>query len=138
MTFFFIVPEYSTGNSFHTDGISFWEETEIGRDSKEDELDSSIYRDDVQHLVNDGTMEVTGEIVSEKPIQNSVPNIPSTLNIEIPLTISGSSAPMVKQDVLPVSGNNCPMQENLLSCSIYLCRVLRNMLALPFPDCYAN
>ena len=32
----------------------------------------------------------------------------------------------------------CPMQENLASCDIFLCRVFRNMLALPFPDCYAT
>ena len=30
----------------------------------------------------------------------------------------------------------CPLQDNLTRCNIYLCRVIRNMLALPFPACY--
>ena len=32
----------------------------------------------------------------------------------------------------------CPLQDNLTKCNIYLCRVIRNMLALPFPSCYAR
>ena len=31
---------------------------------------------------------------------------------------------------------HCPMQDNIARCDIYLCRVIRNILALPFPDCY--
>ena len=32
----------------------------------------------------------------------------------------------------------CPLQDNLTRCDIYLCRVIRNMLALPFPACYGQ
>ena len=53
--------------------------------------------------------------------------------IENPPTIAASSSPFTQQESSP----NCPMRENLNSCDIYLCRIFRNMLALPFPDCYA-
>ena len=54
--------------------------------------------------------------------------------IEKPPTIAASSSPFIQQESSP----NCPMKENLNSCDIYLCRIFRNMLALPFPDCYAQ
>ena len=31
----------------------------------------------------------------------------------------------------------CVLKKNLESCEIYLCSVIRSMLAVPFPDCYA-
>ena len=31
----------------------------------------------------------------------------------------------------------CVLKKNLESCDIYLCSVIRSMLAVPFPDCYA-
>ena len=32
--------------------------------------------------------------------------------------------------------NMCPMKDNLTRCDIYLCRIIRNILALPFPACH--
>ena len=31
----------------------------------------------------------------------------------------------------------CVLKKNLESCDIYLCSMIRSMLAVPFPDCYA-
>ena len=32
---------------------------------------------------------------------------------------------------------NCVLKKNLEGCDIYLCSMIRSLLALPFPDCYA-
>ena len=33
--------------------------------------------------------------------------------------------------------DNCVLRENLEKCDLYMCRVIRSVLALPFPHCYA-
>ena len=32
---------------------------------------------------------------------------------------------------------NCVLKKNLEGCDIYLCSMIRSLLAVPFPDCYA-
>ena len=56
----------------------------------------------------------------------------NTISAETPSPLAASRFPQEEAAV------ECPMQENLASCDIFLCRVFRNMLALPFPDCYAS
>ena len=33
--------------------------------------------------------------------------------------------------------DNCVLRENLENCDLFMCRVIRSVLALPFPHCYA-
>ena len=60
----------------------------------------------------------------------------NTISAETPSPLAASRSPFTGGQEGPAL--ECPMQENLASCDIFLCRVFRNMLALPFPDCYAT
>ena len=101
----------------------------------------TIYREDVHSIINE-----TNDDATESHVQD--PNISTIdeskgiseeihiISVENPPTIAASRSPFTQQE--QESSLNCPMQENLASCDIFLCRVFRNMLAMPFPDCYAS
>ena len=47
------------------------------------------------------------------------------------LFVFGAAAPSTD----PAS---CLLEENLAKCRIFLCRMMKRILAVPFPECYAK
>ena len=105
----------------------------------------TIFREDVDDI-QDMNKEIILSFTSDGNIDMAVEEPVIQGNPPIAAFSSDGNLDMADEDPItlvnppniPQDPQNCPMRENLASCKIYLCRVIRNMLAMPFPSCYAN
>ena len=103
---------------------------------------TTIYREDIMDDEADDDEDEINTVLKHTSISDNeesdeiVLNEITTISAPTPASVAASRLPPTNGQQRP--GEECPMQENLASCDIFLCRVFRNMLALPFPDCYAT
>ena len=82
-------------------------------------------------------------LMTEKPLYETKPvdlepvnELVSDLNHLLDGLKDNNADPLKDKDKLE-KPEKCVLKKNLESCEIYLCSMIRSMLAVPFPDCYA-
>ena len=78
-------------------------------------------------------------LMTEKPLYETKPVDLEPVNdlvSDLNHLLDGLKDNTVDKDKLE-KPEKCVLKKNLESCEIYLCSMIRSMLAVPFPDCYA-
>ena len=69
--------------------------------------------------------------------ESNVRNVIQTNFMHFSPALESTSPPLLRQEN-SIPPNNCFFRNNINNCDIYLCRILRNVLAMPFPECFAT
>lgn len=136
-----------------TDEMDFIEEDVYTMDDIEDEVDDmrevmyvDIKEKDVDQVEappEDVTVTVAIPPLEDVDVtsQSLPPFADGEVGVEIPANFGGPGnfvEGLTFEVLVEPDDGMCPMRSNLASCEIYLCRVIRNMLAVPFPHCYTG